>query len=373
MPRGPKPLAITPTAAERAKLTDRANRPTSAQRLATRGRIVSRAADGRPNAATAEHLHVTLPTARKWRERFGDRRVDGRTDDPRPGAPRAITDAQVEAAVTRTLGSVPAGATRWSTRSRVRDRGLSLTAVGRIRRAFGLKPHLHRTSELSTDPLFAGKVRDVVGRYLAPPERAIVRCVDEKSQVRAPDRTQPAQPLLPGRPAKGTREYTRPGPARPFAAPEVAAGEVIGTSGRRHRRQGFVAALDHRDAAVAREEGTAIPGVMDNPGTRPHPAVRAWFVRRPALVPHVTPTRGSWRSQVGRFFAQSTEGRIRRGSFRSVGELGVAVEEDLRTHNQHPEPFVWTKPADPILRKVQTIAERLAPPENRNRTSDSGH
>ena len=303
MPRGPKPLPITLTADERAKLTDWANRPTSAQRLATRARIVLQAADGRPNAAIAEHLHVTLPTVRKWRERFADRRLDGLTDDPRPGAPRAITDAQVEAAVTRTLESVPKDATHWSTRTLARDLGLSQTVVGRIWRAFGLKPHLHRTFKLSTDPFFVEKVRDVVGLDLAPPETAIVLCVDEKSQVQALDRTQPTQPLLPGRPAKGTHDDTRHGTTSLFAALEVATGRVIGTCARRHRHQEFVAFLDHLDATVAREEGTALHVVMDNYGTHKHPAVRAWFVRHPEFVPHFTPTSGSWLNQVERFFA----------------------------------------------------------------------
>jgi transposase len=374
MPRGPKPLPITLTADERAKLTDWANRPTSAQRLATRARIVLQAADGRANTAIAAHLRLTLPTVRKWRERFAVRRLDGLTDDPRPGAPRTVTDAQVEAAVTRTLESIPKDATHWSTRTLGRELGLSQTAVGRIWRAFGLKPHRRESFKLSTDPFFVEKVRDVVGLYLAPPEKAIVLCVDEKSQVQALDRTQPTQPLLPGRPAKGTHDYTRHGTTSLFAALDIATGKVIGTCHRRHRHQEFVAFLDHLDATVAREPGTAIHVVMDNYGTHKHPAVRDWVVRHPEFVPHFTPTSGSWLNQVERFFAQITEKRIRRGSFRSVGELEAAIDSYLRTHNERPKPFVWTKPADLILRKVQKIAERLAPPpKNQKRTSDSGH
>ena len=201
MPRGPKPLPITLTDDERGKLTDWANRPTSALRLATRARIVLQAADGRANTVIAARLHLTLPTVRKWRGRFAARRLEGLTDDPRPGTPRTITDAQVEAAVTRTLESQPADATHWSTRTLAHDLGLSQSAVGRIWRAFGLKPHLRESFTLSTDPFFVEKVRDVVGLYLDPPAKAIVLCVDEKSQVRALDRTQPAQPLLPGRAA----------------------------------------------------------------------------------------------------------------------------------------------------------------------------
>jgi transposase len=362
MPRGPNPVPITLTADERAKLTDWANRPTSAQRLATRARLVLQAADGWTNTAIAAHLRLTLPTVRKWRERFAARRLDGLTDDPRPGAPRSVTDAQVEAAVTRTLESTPKDATQWSTRTLGRELGLSQTAVSRIWRAFGLKPHLRESFKLSTDPFFVEKVRDVVGLYLAPPERAIVLCVDEKSQVQALDRTQPTQPLLPGRAAKGTHDYTRHGTTSLFAALDVATGRVIGTCHRRHRHQEFIAFLDHLDATVTREPGTAIHVVMDNYGTHKHPAVRAWFVRHPEFVPHFTPTSGSWLNQVERFFAQITERRIRRGSFRSVGELEAAIDSYLRTHNERPKPFVWTKPADLILRKVQKIAERLAPP-----------
>lgn len=362
MPRGPKPTPLTLTDDERAKLTDWANRPTSAQRLATRARVVLLAADGRTNTAIAASLHLTLPTVRKWRERFAERRLEGLTDDPRPGAPRAITDAQVEAAVTRTLESVPKDATHWSTRTLARDLGLSQTAVSRIWRAFGLKPHRHQTFRLSTDPFFVEKVRDVVGLYLDPPAKAIVLCVDEKSQVQALDRTQPTQPLLPGRPAKGTHDYTRHGTTSLFAALNVATGQVIGTCHRRHRHQEFVAFLDQLHATVVRPAGTAIHVVMDNYGTHKHPAVKAWFVRHPEFVPHFTPTSGSWLNQVERFFAQITTRRIRRGSFKSVGELEAAIDSYLRTHNERPKPFVWTKPADLILRKVREIAERLAPP-----------
>lgn len=205
MPRGPKPLPITLTDDERVKPTDWANRPTSARRLATRARVVLQAAGGRANTAIPAHLRLTLPTVRKWRERFAARRLDGLTDDPRPGAPRTVTDAQVEAAATRTLESTPPDATRWSTRGLGRQLGLSATTVGRIWRAFGLRPHRQDTLKLSTDPFFVEEVRDVVGLYLAPPAHAIVLCVGEKSQVQALGRTQPTQPLLPGRPAKGGR------------------------------------------------------------------------------------------------------------------------------------------------------------------------
>lgn len=373
MPRGPHPTPLTLTDDERLKLADWSRRPTTAQRLALRANIVLAAAAGRSNAAIAADLRVTAPTVRKWRMRFADAGLDGLADEPRPGAPRAITDAQVEAAVTRTLEARPADATHWSTRALARDLGLSQTAVSRIWRAFGLKPHRQESFKLSTDPFFVEKVRDIVGLYLSPPDRAIVLCVDEKTQVQALDRTQPIQPVLPGRPAKASHDYVRHGTTALFAALDVATGEVIGTCHRRHRHQEFLAFLDQLDAAVQRPSGTTVHVVMDNYGTHKHPLVRTWFVRHPAFVPHFTPTSSSWLNQVERFFAEITARRIRRGAFRSVAELERAIEDYLKTHNAHPRPFVWTKDAGLILRKIQKVAERLAPPENPKRTSDSGH
>ncbi len=362
MARGPTATPISVTEDERAKLAAWVRRPTSAQRLALRSRIVLAAADGRSNAGIAADLHVTLPTVRKWRDRFAARRLDGLADEPRPGPPRTITDGQVEAAVTRTLEATPADATQWSTRTLARDLGLSQTAVARIWHAFGLKPHCHETFKFSADPFFVEKVRDIVGLYLAPPDRAIVLCVDEKSQIQALDRTQPMQPLLPGRAAKASHDYTRHGTTSLFAALDVATGRVIGTCHRQHRHQEFLAFLDHLDAAVRRAPGTAVHVVMDNYGTHKHPRVREWFVRHPEFVPHFTPTSSSWLNQVERFFARITERRIRRGAFRSVAELEAAIDSYLATHNQAPRPFVWTKSAELILTKVRKVAERLVPP-----------
>jgi transposase len=361
MPRGPKPTPITLTGEERVKLTDWARRPTSAQRLALRAKIILAAADGHANATIAADLRVTLPTVRKWRDRFAAHRLEGLIDEPRPGAPRTVTDEQVESAVTRTLESKPAHATHWSTRTLARELGLSQTAVVRIWRAFGLKPHRTSSFKLSTDPLFVEKVRDIVGLYLVPPERAVVLCVDEKSQIQALDRTQPIQPLLPGRAEKASHDYVRHGTTSLFAALDVATGKVIGTCHQRHRHQEFLAFLDHLDATLTRQEQATIHVVMDNYGTHKHPRVRDWFVRHPAFVPHFTPTSSSWLNQVERFFAQITERRIRRDAFHSVTELEHAIVEYLRAHNQESRPFVWTKSADVILNKVRKLAERLAP------------
>jgi transposase len=363
MPRGPQP-ATPPTLTddERSKLAAWAGRPTSAQRLALRARIALAAAEGRSNTAIAAELRVTLPTARKWRRRFAESRLDGLADEPRPGAPRSITDEQVEQAVSRTLEARPKDATHWSTRGLARELGLSQTAVCRIWHVFGLRPHLHETFKLSTDPFFVEKVRDVVGLYLAPPDRAIVLCVDEKSQVQALDRTQPAQPLLPGRAAKASHDYARHGTTSLFGALNVATGAVIGRCYRRHSHEEFLRFLDHVDAALERPAGAAVHVVMDNYGTHKHPKVRQWFVRHPEYVPHFTPTSASWLNQVERFFAEITRRRIRRGSFKSVEELERAIGDYLNSHNESPRPFVWTKDADLILRKVKKVCERLAPP-----------
>jgi transposase len=361
MPRGPKPTLITLTDDERTKLTDWARRPTSAQRLALRAKIALAAAEGHANATIAADLRVTVPTVREWRDRFSDRRLEGLADEPRPGAPRTITDEQVEAAVTRTLESKPDDATHWSTRTLARELGLSQTAVVRIWHAFGLEPHRRSSFKLSGDPFFVEKVRDIVGLYLTPPQKAIVLCVDEKSQIQALDRTHPTQPLLPGRSEKASHDYVRHGTTSLFAALDVATGQVIGRCHQQHPHQEFLAFLDHLDATLARKPHTTIHVVMDNYGTHKHPRVRDWFVRHPEFVPHFTPTSSSWLNQVERFFAQITERRIRRGAFRSVAELEQAIEDYLRSHNQHPRPFVWTKSADVILNKVRKLAERLAP------------
>jgi transposase len=362
MPRGPKPVALDLSADERHTLEAWARRPTSAQRLALRARIVLAAADGRPNAAIAAELRLTPPTVRKWRGRFAAARLDGLVDEPRPGAPRTITDEMVERAVARTLESTPAAATHWSTRLLARETGLSQNAVVRIWHAFGLKPHLRENFKLAADPLFVAKVRDVVGLYLNPPDRAIVLCLDEKSQVQALDRTRPVVPMRPGQPERVTHDYVRHGTTSLFTALNVATGRVIGQCYRRHRHEEFLKFLGHVDAALERAAGVAIHVVMDNYGTHKHPAVRRWFAEHPDYHCHFTPTSASWINQVERFFAAITAERIRRGSFASVEELERAIEGYLRDHNANPKPFVWTKSADLILRRVQEACDRITPP-----------
>jgi transposase len=355
----PKLKSLTIAADERAKLEAWTRRPKTSQRLALRSRIVLAAAEGKSNTEIAADLRVTLPTVGKWRQRFLDDRLEGLTDEPRPGAPRTITDAQVEEVVTKTLESKPSNATHWSTRSMAKAAGLSQTAVARIWHAFELKPHLHETFKLSTDPFFVEKVRDVVGLYLNPPERAIVLSVDEKSQCQALDRTQPILPMTPGQAERGTHDYERHGVTSLFAALNVATGAIIGECHRRHRQQEFVKFLDTIDAAIPAEDGVTIHLILDNYATHKTPKVKRWLARHPRFTVHFTPTSGSWLNQIERFFAEITEKQIRRGSFRSVKALEKAIESYLAEHNKEPKPFQWTATADLILRKVEEVCKRI--------------
>jgi len=349
---------------ERLTLTTWASRPKSTQRMALRARIILACAAEPSNKAVAARLGVCAATVGTWRGRFVARRLDGLTDEPRPGTPRTVTDADVERVVTRALESKPANATHWSTRGMAGATGMSQSAVSRIWRAFGLKPHRADTFKLSADPYFVEKVRDVVGLYLAPPERAIVLCVDEKPQVQALDRTQPVLPLAPARTERATHDYARHGTTSLFAALDVATGRVIGRCHRRHRHQEFLKFLDHVDAALPRQPGVAVHVVLDNYGTHKTPAVKRWFLRHPEYHLHFTPTSASWLNQVERFFARITEDRIRRGVFTSVPQLERAIHDYLAEHNKAPKPFVWTADADSILDRIKRVCER---------TSDSGH
>jgi transposase len=359
----PKPV-LTVTDDERQKLETRANRPKSTQRLATRARIVLACAEGLDNKDIADRLDINTATVGKWRRRFLDLRLDGLADEPRPGAPRTITDEIVERVITKTLEEKPRTATHWSTRRMAEAVGLSQTAISRVWRAFGLKPHLSETFKLSTDPFFVEKVRDVVGLYMNPPEHAIVLSVDEKSQVQALDRTQPLLPMTPGQAERGTHDYVRNGTTSLFAALNVATGQVIGKCYRRHRQQEFLRFLNEIDAQVEREPGVEIHIILDNYGTHKTAAVKRWFERHPEYRLHFTPTSGSWLNQVERFFAAITEERIRRGVFRSVAALEKAITEYLAAHNEDPRPFVWTADADLILNRVKRVCERI---------SNSGH
>jgi transposase len=348
---------ITLQAADKEKLEMLARRPKTAQRLAMRSKIVLRAAEGLANGEIARRLGVTGATVGKWRERFRQHGLDGLSDEARPGAPRQISDAQVEEAVTRTLEAAPAGATHWSTRSLARQVGLSQRAVVRIWHAFGLQPHRSGTFKLSTDPFFVEKVRDIVGLYMNPPQRAIVLCVDEKTQVQALDRTQPILPLRPGLPEQRTHDYERHGTTSLFAALDVATGKVIGECHRRHRHQEFLKFLEVVDSRVPPDLDVHL--VMDNYGTHKTPRIVRWFARHPRYQIHFTPTSASWLNQVERWFRNLTERRIRRGSFDSLRSLEKAIREYLEQNDREPRPFIWTADADLILGKVQRLCTRI--------------
>jgi transposase len=354
--RPKQPLILEP--ADREKLTLLARRPKTAQRVAMRSKIVLRAAEGMSNQEIAQHVGVSGATVGKWRERYRIGGMDGLSDEPRPGAPRRISDAQVEEAVTQTLESVPQAATQWSTRSLASKVGLSQSAVVRIWHSFGLQPHRSETFKLSTDPYLVEKVRDIVGLYLNPPDHAIVLCVDEKSQVQALDRTQPILPLRPGLPEQRTSDYERHGTTSLFAALDIATGKVIGKCHRRHRHQEFLKFMEVVDAALPADAGE-VHLVLDNYGTHKTPRVIRWFVRHPRYHLHFTPTSGSWVNQVERWFAGITEKRIRRGSFKSVPSLEKAIQEYLDYNNEKPKPFVWTADADLILGKIRRLCERI--------------
>ena len=347
---------------EHDRLTEWTRRRKTAQALALRARIVLACAEALANREAARRLRVTPQTVGKWRSRFVERRLDGLLDEPRPGAPRRLTDAKIERLIATTLDTLPRDATHWSTRGLARKLGLSQSTVSRVWRAFGLQPHRSETFKLSSDPLFIDKVRDVVGLYLNPPDKALVLCVDEKSQIQALDRTQPILPLAPGLPERRTHDYSRHGTTTLFAALDVATGKVIGELHRRHRAKEFLQFLRTVDDRVP--GSLDIHLVMDNYGTHKTPAVRAWFARHPRFHAHFTPTSASWLNQVERWFAALTERRIKRGSHRSTRELEHAIRDYLAIHNQHPKPFVWTKDADAILASVARFCTRI---------SDSGH
>jgi transposase len=289
--------------------------------------------------------------------------MEGLSDEPRPGTPRKISDAQVEEVVTQTLENLPKAATHWSTRSLAQKVGLSQSAIVRIWRSFGLQPHRSESFKVSTDPFLVEKVRDIVGLYLNPPEHAMVLCVDEKSQVQALNRTQPILPLRPGLPEQQTHDYERHGTTSLFAALDIATGKVIGECHRRHRQQEFLKFMELVDSKLPADVGE-VHLVLDNYGTHKTAKVVRWFARHPRYQLHFTPTSGSWVNPVERWFGEITEKRIRRGSFESVRSLEKAIQQYLDCHNENPKPFVWTADADLILGKIQRLCERI---------SNSGH
>lgn len=342
---------------ERAQLEVWTRRRTSAQALAQRSRIVLLAAEGLTNTAIAERLGVHRPMVTKWRSRFAEHRLEGLTDEPRPGRPRTVTDEQVEEVIVKTLETTPKDATHWSTRSMAREVGLTQSAVLRIWRAFGLQPHRQESWKLSKDPQFIDKVRDVVGLYLNPPERAVVLCVDEKSQIQALDRTAPILPMLPGTPERATHDYRRAGTSSLYAALDIATGKVIGALHSRHRAIEFKKFLQTIDREVP--EHLAVHLVLDNSSTHKTPAIRKWLAAHPRFVVHFTPTSSSWLNLVERWFAELTTKKLRRGAHRSVRALNTDIRAWIETWNDDPKPFVWTKTADQILDSIARYCNRI--------------
>jgi len=352
--RPKQPLIVTND--ERQRLESLAHRTRSQALLARRARVVLGCAEGLDNKAVAKKLRCSLGMVGKWRSRFLKARLEGLYDEPRPGAPRTISDDQVEKVVIQTLESTPRGQTHWSTRGLAKASGLSRMTISRIWHAFGLQPHRADTFKLSPDPQLIEKVRDIVGLYMNPPEHAVVFCVDEKSQIQALDRTQPLLPMRPGQVERGTHDYKRHGTTSLFAALELKTSRVIGQLHRRHRSQEFRQFLDVIEAQVP--AGLNVHIIVDNYGTHKTAIIRKWFAKRPRFHIHFTPTYGSWINLVERWFAELTNKRIRRGVFRSVKDLEAAIREYIDVHNEDPKPFVWTKTADQILASIARYAQR---------------
>jgi transposase len=318
--------------------------------------VVLACAEGLDNKTVARKLRTSLGMVGKWRSRFLEARLEGLYDEPRPGAPRKVSDAQVEKVIIQTLESTPRGETHWSTRGLAKGTGLSRMTISRIWHAFGLQPHRTETFKLSPDPQLIEKVRDIVGLYMNPPDHALVFCVDEKSQIQALDRTQPLLPLRPGQLERGTHDYKRHGTTSLFAALELKTSRVTGQLHRRHRSREFREFLDVIEAQVPAELEVHI--IVDNYGTHKTAMIRKWFAKRPRFHVHFTPTYGSWINLVERWFAELTNKRIRRGVFRSVKELEAAIQEYIAVHNENPKPFVWTRTADQILASIARYAQR---------------
>jgi transposase len=347
---------------ERETLERWARRPKSSQALALRCRIVLAAAEGLSSLEIAERLNCHPATVGRWRGRFARRRFDGLHDEPRPGKPRSITDADVERVIVKTLEEQPREATHWSTRSMAAATGMSQSAVSRIWRAFGLKPHQREAFRLSPDPQFIDKVRDIVGLYLNPPEAAVVLCVDEKAQIQALDRSAPVLPLMPGVPQRASHDYIRNGTTNLYAALDVASGKVLAEMTPRHRAEEFRRFLNLIDKSVPAHLDVHV--VCDNSSTHKTPSIQRWLVRHPRFTLHFTPTYSSWLNLVERWFAELTTKWIKRGSHRSVRDLVSSIRTWIANWNDEPKPYVWHKTADEILDSLAAYCKRI---------NDSGH
>jgi transposase len=353
-----EPLVLTGD--ERRTLENWVKRRSTAQGLALRARIVLACAQGGSNVAVAARLGVSRTTVRKWRTRFLRDRLDGLPDEPRPGVPRTITDAQVEEVVVRTLEEVPAGGTHWSKRELAAQVGISATSVHRIWRAFGLQPWRTETFKISPDPLLIDKIRDVAGLYLAPPANAAVFSVDEKPQIQALERTAPVLPMLPGVPERRSFDYVRHGTIDLFAALNIATGKVIGKLSAQHRAIDFRDFLDQIDRHT--DPGLAVHVICDNLSAHKAPAVQRWLLAHPRFVLHFTPTYSSWINQVERWLAELQRRCLERGVFCSLDQLTTALEDWIKLWNETARPFTWTKTADQIIDRICRYCSRISRP-----------
>jgi transposase len=341
---------------ERVELVRLTKRARIDRHVAFRARIILACAEESSNVEVARLLRVSGNTVGMWRRRFVEFRVDALYDEPRVGAPRKVSDEAVEAVIVKTLETTPKGRTHWSTRKMAKNAGISHSTVGRIWRAFGLKPHLTHSFKMSPDPQFIAKVRDIVGLYMSPPDHAAVFCFDEKSQIQALERAQPVLPMDLGQPERQTGNYLRHGTLDLFAALNVATGKVIAGCKGRHRGQDFVAFLREVDASV--EAGLAIHIVLDNLSAHKSPIVKRWLLHNPRFQFHFTPTYSSWMNLVERFFGLLTEESLKRGSHTSIPQLRDAILAYVDAHNEDAKPFKWTKTADEILDKVRRFGLR---------------
>ena len=354
---GRVPVAIELSVAEEAELKGWRRRRNTTSGLHFRAGIVLDCARGYSGEEIAERHHTNQQTVTKWRRRFARDRLAGLSDAPRSGQPRRHDDDRVQEVLEATLNRRPKNATHWSVRRLSDELGIARDFVHRVWRAFGLKPHLSKNFKLSNDPHFVEKVRDVVGLYLNPPDKALVLCVDEKSQIQALDRTQPSLPMNYGMPETRTHDYRRYGTTTLFATLDLATGEIIGKLRRRHRSTEFISFLRHVDASVP--DDLDIHMILDNYGTHKAPKVKSWLIRHPRFQCHFTPTYSSWLNLVERFFATLTEQQLRRGTHRSVPALEKAIREYLQIYNENPRPFRWTKSADEIIESVNSVIKRI--------------
>lgn len=347
---------------EQAELESMLRKRSLGQSIVLRAKIVLLCAQGVSDLRVAEQIGVTHATVGKWRKRFIEYGIDGLSDAPRPGTPRSVIDEDVARIIKLTLESAPQDATHWSTRSMAERSGMSQSAISRIWRAFGLKPHMVDTFKLSSDPFFIEKTKDIVGLYMSPPEKAVVYCVDEKSQIQALDRTWPLLPMRPGQVERRTHDYKRHGTTTLFAALDAATGKLLGRCYQRHRSAEFKKFLQEIDKNVPKTLDVHL--IIDNYSTHKTQLIQDWLVKHPRFHLHFTPTSASWLNLVERWFAELTNKQIKRGCHRSVHELEAAIKSYISQTNCNPKPFVWVKSAEQIIESVGRFCSSI---------SDSGH